>query len=1021
MRVGCTTLIAPLSAIQFTHTHIHLVSISHRKGEGSDTPYSGKSSKPYLLTLTPDAIHLFTTDDAEETLYSAPVLLVAPSTNTNNPSSKLGQAKSIRLAPGSLLKKGDQQESKPFTLSAVKSAPQAVQLHPEVSGNSATSSSQGGDDSQQKQQTGGTSSQGDASDSHHHNNQSDHGQISKLGVALTQCLSIELFREKRLKICFAAQRPAIKKAEEATLTALKGIFFPVWFPIDAWYKEKWSFDAYLEGHLVKDPGVHKFVIELPTAQEAVDLKLAVEQAMRRLHKAVRFMSLGIPLRSSSTVTMITVDATPPPIFNGKNNSNSSNMSPGTALMAHATARRHTWGPQQQRVPQLSHVIPFPGWGEKLAVPDIVGMAIAHQQAQLDQPMMVRMPSAASQQYQDVVVKIWLNTPLGPAVAEVTPTMLLQSVKAGGAPVEVRAMVHKQPDIDEDEESVTDKSGGMFHDGVKKRVQVVILLEVQPGEPLLTRDAAAALALYNSRQLKRGEDGRYYDNSIDSDGDGSRIQPSSWPPDRHYSTMFLLIVILASALASTLLLYCMSRFFLFSFSSSVLPTLHLQLFTNQPFFSFSFIHIQQKIGNPFQSGAIGVLKAVVTVASVTVGTTGAILGSVTRFIRPGGGGDRKQLQQQQSMTTHPATPPVTTATVMPAKERSGATDYQDVTSDTGSVSIANIQDTIDDDEEEGTSSKLLAGCPRKWYISLTAAELVEQTTRPEKPSVPPIRRMLSVTGMPRPVLSSTVSALEASTTPLPHPLILLTEQHPELVTEDIARRFLVGLRSEVKAYSALSTCINWTLQQGLEGLVSQPQPKFNIIKKHYHHGVYTWSKKKDCILEIEKMGLWPQAYPLIKAEGATDAEILHHLKFTYEYAFKRIDSRPLPDGKSVKIIDLEGLSISAVRSEAFKFISQAGALLALNYPQRLQRAFLVNAPTWWSVAWRLISPMIDAKVRSQMMLLGKNDKEKMKAALLEWVDEDQLPVQYGGTCTLEMGDSVFETEMREYVAKLNSSS
>jgi len=564
-------------SLSLTHTHTrahtHLVSISHRKGEGSDAPYSGKSSKPYLLTLTPDAIHLFTTDDAEETLYSAPVLLVAPTTtnaNSNYPSSKLAHTKSIRLAPGSLLKKGDQQESKPFISSAVTSAPQVVQLHPEVSGNSATSSSQGGEDPQQKQQTGGTSSQGDASDSHHHysnnDNQTDQGQISKLGVALTQCLSIELFKEKRLKICFAAQRPAIKKAEEATLTALKGIFFPVWFPIDAWYKEKWSFDAYLEGHLVKDPGVHKFIIELPTAQEAVDLKLAVEQAMRRLHKVVRFLSLGIPLRSSSTVTMITVDATPPPIFNAKNNSNNSNMSPGTALLAHATARRHTWGPQQQRVPQLSHVIPFPRWGEKLALPDIVGMAIAHQQAQLDQPMMVRIPSAASQQYQDVVVKIWLNTPLGPAVAEVTSTMLLQSVKAGGAPVEVRAIVHKHPDIDEEEESVTDKSGGMFHDGVKKKVQVVILLEVQPEAPLSTREAAAALALYNSRQLKRGEDGRYYYSiDCDCDNDGRRLS-SSWLPAYYYSTLFLLFVILASALTTTLLLYCMSLPFFLSFCS-----------------------------------------------------------------------------------------------------------------------------------------------------------------------------------------------------------------------------------------------------------------------------------------------------------------------------------------------------------------------------------------------------------------------------------------------------------------------
>jgi hypothetical protein len=47
------------------------------------------------------------------------------------------------------------------------------------------------------------------------------------------------------------------------------------------------------------------------------------------------------------------------------------------------------------------------------------------------------------------------------------------------------------------------------------------------------------------------------------------------------------------------------------------------------------------------------------------------------------------------------------------------------------------------------------------------------------------------------------------------------------------------------------------------------------------------------------------------------------------------------------------------------------MLSMNYPQRLAKCFLVNAPGWWALAWKLISPLIPAKVRAQMALYSKN--------------------------------------------------
>ena len=138
--------------------------------------------------------------------------------------------------------------------------------------------------------------------------QPDEGQFSKLGVALTQLLTVEIVKETRLKISFAAQRPSFRKKEETTMTVMKGILFPLWYPYDAVSKDDWSLDTYLESHLVKDPGVHSFVVELASPAEAEHLKEEIECAAKRLYSAVQFLSLGLPLRASSSVTMVTVDA-----------------------------------------------------------------------------------------------------------------------------------------------------------------------------------------------------------------------------------------------------------------------------------------------------------------------------------------------------------------------------------------------------------------------------------------------------------------------------------------------------------------------------------------------------------------------------------------------------------------------------------------------------------------------------------------------------------------------------------------
>ena len=102
----------------------------------------------------------------------------------------------------------------------------------------------------------------------------------------------------------------------------------------------------------------------------------------------------------------------------------------------------------------------------------------------------------------------------------------------------------------------------------------------------------------------------------------------------------------------------------------------------------------------------------------------------------------------------------------------------------------------------------------------------------------------------------------------------------------------------------------------------------------------------------------------------------------------------------------------------RYLQVGGALLAVNYPQRLQKAFLLNAPAWSGVIWKVLAAIIPRKTREQLQLFTTKQRAEAGAALLQWVPAEQLPVQYGGTCTVPLGQSQLEKDMLAYVRGLN---
>ncbi|KAH9258984.1 hypothetical protein BASA81_002604 [Batrachochytrium salamandrivorans] len=89
-----------------------------------------------------------------------------------------------------------------------------------------------------------------------------------------------------------------------------------------------------------------------------------------------------------------------------------------------------------------------------------------------------------------------------------------------------------------------------------------------------------------------------------------------------------------------------------------------------------------------------------------------------------------------------------------------------------------------------------------------------------------------------------------------------------------------------------------------------------------------------------------------------------------------------------IFDLEGFSLA---NFSFPQISLAISILQNHYPERLGGVFVINAPWAFTAVWRMIRPLLDERTRNKVNILGSNYLE----ALQEYVDLDQIEVEYGG--------------------------
>ncbi|KAJ1445270.1 hypothetical protein M885DRAFT_550484 [Pelagophyceae sp. CCMP2097] len=227
---------------------------------------------------------------------------------------------------------------------------------------------------------------------------------------------------------------------------------------------------------------------------------------------------------------------------------------------------------------------------------------------------------------------------------------------------------------------------------------------------------------------------------------------------------------------------------------------------------------------------------------------------------------------------------------------------------------------------------------------------------------------------------------------------------------VDRRFIVACGGDVKAAVRRWRATQaWRADQGVDGLLDKPHPKFDSIKACYPH-YWGGAGRAGELLYFENVGRVDVA--ALERSGVTLADLVSHYVYLHEFQWARLcPQRDGPACRQVVVLDVSGLALRDCGGLRFEYVRQCAALAQQHYPERCGKIIIANAPAWFAVAWRMVRPLVDPATQ-QKIFVPRTGAETL-ATLRAVADDDAIPVAYGGTNKAPQ-ESPYERQLRAFV-------
>eukprot|EP00516_Mucochytrium_quahogii_P005816 CAMPEP_0203757786 /NCGR_PEP_ID=MMETSP0098-20131031/10688_1 /ASSEMBLY_ACC=CAM_ASM_000208 /TAXON_ID=96639 /ORGANISM=" , Strain NY0313808BC1" /LENGTH=942 /DNA_ID=CAMNT_0050650019 /DNA_START=270 /DNA_END=3094 /DNA_ORIENTATION=+ len=207
-------------------------------------------------------------------------------------------------------------------------------------------------------------------------------------------------------------------------------------------------------------------------------------------------------------------------------------------------------------------------------------------------------------------------------------------------------------------------------------------------------------------------------------------------------------------------------------------------------------------------------------------------------------------------------------------------------------------------------------------------------------------------------------------------------------------------------------LQWRKDNDIDAVLSKPQSHFFTIKQLFPHCWFGLDKNGH-LVTLERFGTVKKNVQDLKAAGVTAEAFADHCVFMNEYW---IHNKITKTGRLNKIVDLKGFGISQLSKEVINYFQPMNHAMQ-QYPELLIKVNLINAPSSFRFAWRIVTPFLAKKTTEKIQVLSGNEKTIIDT-LTGQIDTSILPPEYGGTMELDMTDIELEKTTAAYVRKLN---
>jgi hypothetical protein len=205
------------------------------------------------------------------------------------------------------------------------------------------------------------------------------------------------------------------------------------------------------------------------------------------------------------------------------------------------------------------------------------------------------------------------------------------------------------------------------------------------------------------------------------------------------------------------------------------------------------------------------------------------------------------------------------------------------------------------------------------------------------------------------------------------------------TTDALVRFLKARDGNVlKAYNMLVDCMQWRIQNEIDNILAKP-----IIPTELYRGV------RDSQL-IGLSGYSKEGIPVIAIGvglSTYDKVSVHYYVQSHIQMNEFRDRVILPAATKkygrnistcVKVLDMTGLRISQLNQ--LKLLTDISSVDDLNYPEKTDTYYIVNAPYIFSACWKVVKPLLQERTRRKIQVLQGCGRDE----LLKVMDYAALP-------------------------------